>query len=58
MARKVGQIIARGDRFAGDSSERTAVLKEAMQSLDQGKGYVFKGYAWLEQELFGPSPTK
>ena len=33
-------------------SVRQTVLKEAMKSLDQGKGYVFKGSTWLEEKLF------
>lgn len=43
-------------RFSGDSSGIQA-LKETMASLDQGKRYVFEGSAWLEEELFGTSPT-
>lgn len=38
-------------RFAGDSGERLDALKSAMESLDQGKMYVFDGYDWLEQKL-------
>jgi len=36
----------------GHSPERRA-LKEAAESLDQGKGYVFEGYEWLQEQLFG-----
>ena len=39
-------------RFRGDSAQRAA-LKEAMESLDQGKSYVSDGYKWLEENLFG-----
>ena len=39
-------------RFIGDSSAKKP-LKDAAESLDRGKGYVFKGYAWLEEQLFG-----
>jgi hypothetical protein len=42
------------ERFAGDSRGR-AVIMEAMESLDQGKRFVFEGYDWLEQKLFGKS---
>ncbi|HEY2234334.1 MAG TPA: hypothetical protein VGK01_12750 [Candidatus Angelobacter sp.] len=38
-------------RFAGDSGKRLDALKNAMESLDQGKMYVFDGYDWLEQKL-------
>jgi hypothetical protein len=34
-----------------------ASLEDAMKSLDQGKGYVFEGYPWLESELFYSSST-
>jgi hypothetical protein len=40
-------------RFAGDKPQRTIELQSAMESLDQGKGYVQKGYDWLEQSLVG-----
>jgi hypothetical protein len=39
------------ERFAGDSGKRLDALKSAMESLDQGKMYVFDGYDWLEQRL-------
>jgi hypothetical protein len=39
-------------RFRGDSAQKS-VLKEAMESLDQGKSYVSDGYTWLEENLFG-----
>jgi hypothetical protein len=40
-------------RFVGDSGKRLDTLRQAMQSLDRGKMYVFNGYDWLEQKLFG-----
>jgi hypothetical protein len=40
-------------RFAGDAGKRLDALQGAMQSLDQGKMYVFDGYEWLEQKLSG-----
>jgi hypothetical protein len=40
-------------RFAGESGPRLDTLKDAVQSLDQGKMYVCDGYDWLEQKLFG-----
>lgn len=36
-------------RFRGDS--RRGALKEAMKSLDKGKGYVLLGYDWLAEQL-------
>jgi hypothetical protein len=30
---------------------RWAALQEAVESLDQGKGYVFEGYEWLQNSL-------
>jgi hypothetical protein len=32
---------------------RRDVIREAFESLDQGKMYVSEGYDWLEGQLFG-----
>ncbi|MGA8153316.1 MAG: hypothetical protein WB952_20360 [Terriglobales bacterium] len=40
-------------RFWLSDPLRTAALRNAMNSLDHGKGYVIQGYTWLEKELFG-----
>jgi hypothetical protein len=40
--------------FTPDDSRRTA-LDESLESLDQGKRYVFNGYDWLKEKLFGAS---
>jgi hypothetical protein len=44
-------------RFAGDSSGKE-VLKEALESLDEGKRYVSDGLDWLKEKLFGSSSTR
>ena len=38
--------------FSGFSRLRQA-LKDSVESLDQGKSYVYEGYDWLYEELFG-----
>jgi hypothetical protein len=38
-----------GSRWTG----RTTALREAFDSLDQGKRYISEGSDWLEEELFG-----
>jgi hypothetical protein len=43
-------------RFAGDSV-RGKALRGAFEALDQGKGFVFQGYTWLEEKLFGNPST-
>ena len=43
-------------RFAGDTSGKQ-VLRGTMDSLDQGKRYVFDGLDWLEGKLFGSTST-
>jgi hypothetical protein len=43
-------------RFSGDSSGKE-ILKEAMESLDRGKRYVYDGLEWLEEKLIGSSST-
>lgn len=43
-------------RFAGDWNNQE-VPKEAMESLDQGKRYVYEGLDWLKEKLFGSSST-
>jgi hypothetical protein len=44
------------DFFAGFADERR-VLGDVVQSLDQGKRYVFDGHDWLSAELFNaPNP--
>jgi hypothetical protein len=42
--------------FAGNASGKQ-VLRETMDSLDQGKRYVSDGFDWLDVKLFGSSPT-
>ena len=44
-------------RFAASGFLRRTALEEAMNSLDHGKGYVSKGYAWLKEELID-DPTE
>jgi len=44
-------------RFAGDPSGKE-VLKEALESLDEGKRYVSDGLDWLKEKLFGSSSTR
>ena len=39
-------------RMAGNTREEE-VIREAFDSLDQGKMYVFHGHEWLEGQLFG-----
>jgi len=46
------------ERFAGDRPERIDALNSAMESLDQGKRYVFEGYGWLQKELFGSTSIR
>jgi hypothetical protein len=38
--------------MGGNSAERTA-LKDALESLDQGKRHVYEGSDWIEEKLFG-----
>lgn len=45
------------DRFAGSNSPELIALEDSIESLDQGKQYVSKGYAWLKEKLFGTPPT-
>jgi hypothetical protein len=40
-------------RFMGGGSTKQNALKNAFESLDQGKSYVYEGRTWLEKELFG-----
>jgi hypothetical protein len=44
-------------RFAGGGHTERKALKEAFESLDRGKGYVSKGWTWLEGKLFGKPQT-
>ena len=44
------------EHFSGNSLKRSA-LKDAMESLDQGKRFVSEGYDWLEEKLFGNTPA-
>jgi hypothetical protein len=37
----------------GGGSTKQNALKNAFESLDQGKSYVYEGRTWLEKELFG-----
>lgn len=43
-------------RFVGDSSGKK-ILRDAMNSLDQGKRYVSDGVEWLQAKLFGSVST-
>jgi hypothetical protein len=43
--------------FSSDDSPRKLALKSAMESLDQGKLFVMKGYDWLNEKLFGHPQT-
>ena len=40
-------------RFVGGNSAERTVLRDALESLDQGKRHVYEGCDWLEEELFG-----
>lgn len=44
-------------RFVSANSRQREALKKALESLDHGKRFVFEGYTWLEQNLFGKPPT-
>jgi hypothetical protein len=53
-------LIAWRDLFLSELRERVAgnprglaAVREAFESLDRGKMFVFDGYDWLERELFG-----
>jgi hypothetical protein len=39
-------------RFLGDSLRKRS-LREAFDTLDRGKRFVFEGRSWLEKEMFG-----
>jgi len=40
-------------RFGSSRTGEKTALREAFDSLDQGKRYISEGSAWLEEELFG-----
>jgi hypothetical protein len=40
-------------RFVGADFTRRKALKDAFESLDHAKSYVYEGRAWLEKKLFG-----
>ena len=58
-------LVAWRDLFLGELQQRIAgnlreeeAIREAFESLDQGKMFVSEGYDWLEEELFGDPSAK
>jgi hypothetical protein len=41
------------DLFGSSPSHEDTALREAFESLDHGKHFIFEGSDWLEKELFG-----
>ena len=44
-------------RFVPLKSLQGRVLKDAVESLDRGKRFVWEGYDWLEEKLLGNPAT-
>jgi hypothetical protein len=42
-----------GRNFFVHAKRFSRALRGAVESLDHGKSYVFEGYSWLKERLFG-----